>query len=237
MIDTVIFDFDGVILDTETPDFQSWQSVFRSHGVELDLARWTRYVGSGSHNFDACGHLEKLTGQGVDRRQVATARRQRYLRQVNSQPLMPGVADRIAEARALGLKLGVASSSSRGWVEGHLHRLGILQMFAAVKTADDVARVKPDPQIYRSVAAALGSLPKQSLAIEDSAHGVNAAKGAGLHCLAVPNSITRHMPLQNADRRFDSLEEVSLADLRAELMQLGDSAVRKQGSGQRPRRD
>ena len=132
MIDTVIFDFDGVILDTETPDFQSWQSVFRSHGVELDLARWTRYVGSGSHNFDACGHLEKLTGQGVDRRQVATARRQRYLRQVNSQPLMPGVADRIAEARALGLKLGVASSSSRGWVEGHLHRLGILQMFAAV---------------------------------------------------------------------------------------------------------
>lgn len=237
MIDTVVFDFDGVILDTETPDFQSWQDEFRSRGVELDLDRWTGYVGTGSHNFDALGHLEKLTGIGVDRQQVAAARRQRYLRQVFSQPLMPGVADRIAEARALGLKLGVASSSSRGWVEGHLNRLGILQKFGAIKTADDVARVKPDPEIYRSVTAALGSLPEQTLAIEDSAHGISAAKGAGLHCLAIPNSITRHMRLERADRRFNSLAEVSLAGLRAEFVRRGNSAFRNRGSGHRPRSD
>jgi beta-phosphoglucomutase-like phosphatase (HAD superfamily) len=143
---------------------------------------------------------------------------------------MPGVADRLAEARALGLKLGVASSSSRAWVEGHLTRLGILQAFGSIKTADDVASVKPDPEIYRS-AAALGSRPDQTLAIEDSAHGVNAARSAGLHCLAVPNSITRHLPLQNADRRFESLEEVSLASLRADFGRRGNPASRPRGSG------
>ncbi len=218
MIDTVVFDFDGVILDTETPYYRSWQTVFRSHGVELELARWARYIGSGSGNFDACGYLEELIGRGVDRGQVTTARRRSYLRQVESQPLMPGVADRLAEARVLGLKLGVASSSSRGWVEGHLERLGIRKAFDSVKTADDVANVKPDPEIYRLVTAALGSAPENALAIEDSAHGVNAAKAAGLGCLAVPNSITRHLPLQNADRRVDSLEEITLAGLRADLI-------------------
>ncbi len=217
MIDTVVFDFDGVILDTETPDYRSWQDVFRSHGVELDLAHWARYIGSGTGSFDACGYLEKLTGRGLDRGEVVSARRRRYLRQVNSQPLMAGVGERLAEARALGLRLGVASSSSRDWVEGHLRRLGILGFFDSIKTADDVARVKPDPEIYRSVTTALGSLPAATLAVEDSAHGVNAAKGAGLYCLAVPNAITRHLPLSNADRRIDSLEDVSLARLRVEL--------------------
>ena len=130
---------------------------------------------------------------------------------------MAGVGERLAEARALGLRLGVASSSSRDWVEGHLRRLGILGFFDSIKTTDDVARVKPDPEIYRSVTAALGSLPAETLAVEDSAHGVNAAKGAGLYCLAVPNAITRHLPLSNADRRIDSLEDVSLARLRVEL--------------------
>ena len=217
MIDAAVFDFDGVILDTEKPNFQSWQKVFTSHGVELDLDYWSRYIVGRGEDFEVFAHLEQLLGRRVDREEVESNRRESYLRQVNSQGLMPGVLDRLREAQALGLKLGVASSSSRGWVEGHLRRLGILELFQSIRTRDDVANVKPDPEIYRAVTAALGSLPPQALAIEDSAHGVNAAKGAGLHCIAVPNSITRHLPLRNADRRIDSLASITLSGLIAEL--------------------
>ncbi len=217
MIDAVVFDFDGVILDTESADFSTWRDVFRAHGAELDIAYWVRHVGQGTSDLKVCAHLEELTGHGIDREQVSAARRESYLRQVHSQPLMPGVSDRLGEARALGLKLGVASSSSRGWVEGHLQRFGILEMFAAIRTAGDVTSVKPDPEVYRLVVAALGSAPQDTLAVEDSAHGVSAAKGAGLHCLAVPNSITRRLPLRDADLRVDSLEEITLAGLRAQF--------------------
>lgn len=217
LIGTVVFDFDGTILDTESPLYRCWQEVFESHGAELDLALWSRQVVGTTGNFDVLEHLEQLTGRRVDRDQVDSVRRERYLRLVNSQPLMPGVADRLCEAQALGLKLGVASSSSRGWVEGHLRRLGILGMFGALVARDDVTNVKPDPEIYLSVAAALGSPPGRTLAIEDSAHGVNAAKGAGLLCLAVPNAITRHLPLRNADLRIDSLAEISFQGLVKEL--------------------
>ncbi|MXW28296.1 MAG: HAD family hydrolase [Chloroflexi bacterium] len=217
MIDTIVFDFDGVILDTERPNFESWEEVFASHGVELDLGHWSRHIVGTADESNVFGHLEQLTGRRVDREAVESARRVRYLRRVNSQAPMPGVLDRLREAKALGLNLGVASSSSRGWVEGHLQRLGILEFFGAIWTRDDVANAKPDPEIYRSVTAALGSLPQQALAVEDSAHGVNAAKGAGLYCVAVPNSITRHLPLRNADLRIDSLTEISFEGLSEEL--------------------
>ena len=217
MIAAVVFDFDGVILDTERPNFNSWQEVFASHRVELDLAHWARHIVGSAADSDVFGHLEQLAGRRVDREEVESARRERYLRQVNSQAPMPGVLDRLREAKALGLNLGVASSSSRGWVKGHLQRLGILEMFDSIWTRDEVTNAKPDPEIYLSVTAALGSLPQQTLAIEDSAHGVNSAKGAGLYCLAVPNSITRGLPLRNADLRIDSLTEITFASLREEL--------------------
>ena len=113
----------------------------------------------------------------------------------------------------MGLALGVASSSSRGWVEGHLGRRGILEFFDAIRTSDDVVRLKPDPEVYRSVVNALGALPHETVAIEDSIHGVAAAKAAGLHCIAVPNAMTRHLRLDDADLQIDSLAEHCLARL------------------------
>ena len=217
MIDTVVFDLDGVILDTETPHFHCWQEVFEAHGAELDLAFWSRRIVGSTGKFDVLEHLEQQAGRAVDRARVQAARRERYLRLVNSQEPLPGVMDRLREARALGLSIGVASSSGRGWVRGHLRRLGILELFGSVWTRDEVTNVKPDPEIYLSVTAALGSRPGRTLAIEDSALGVNAAKGAGLYCIAVPNSITRHLPFQNADRRIESLADISFQRLAEEL--------------------
>ncbi len=214
-IRALVFDFDGVIIDTETPDYLTWQELYSSFGVELDRGLWSRYIGGGAESFDAYQHLESLIGRPIERAEVRHRRRQRYLEIVEASPILPGVLEYIQEARGLGLRLGVASSSSRGWVEGHLARRGLLQYFEVVKSADDVARIKPDPELYLASVAQLGSQPGGALAIEDSFNGVTAAKRAGLFCVAVPNPMTEHMPLQHADLRLRSLAEVPLKSVLA----------------------
>ena len=220
MIAAVVFDFDGVILDTETPDYATWQDVFRSYGADLDLSLWTEHIGWGTWRFDICGHLESLTGvtlDGAARESLLRQRRRRYLDIVHASPPLPGVLARLDEAQRLGLPLGVASSSSRAWVEGHLARLGLRSRFATVKTSDDVTNVKPDPELYQAAVHALGVLPAATLAIEDSAHGVTAARAAGLRCLAVPNDVTRGLRLDGADAVAPSLAAVTLAGVAESL--------------------
>ncbi len=213
MIDTLVFDFDGVIIDTETPEFETLQAVFRSHGVELDRALWQRIIGGGPKRFDPFAHLEALTGKELDRESLRLAQRQRYVDLVAASPLMPGVADYISDARRLGLRLGLASSSSRDWVEGHLSKRGLLESFEAVVTRDDVTNVKPDPELYAVSMQRLGANPENSVAIEDSLNGVTAAKLAGMYCVAVPNPMTNDMPLDGADLRLDALSDAGLEDL------------------------
>ena len=211
VIDTLIFDFDGVILDTETPDYQTWQEVFHRYGVELELSVWTQYIGGRSAQFDVCRHLEDLIQTSVDRETIYQRRRGRYLEIVQAGPVLPGVLDYVHDAKQLGLQLGIASSSSREWVEGHLGRLNILDQFDSIKGSDDVTRVKPDPELYLNSVAHLGTQPERALAIEDSVNGVTAAKSAGLFCLAVPNPMTRDLPLDHADLQLSSLAEIPLS--------------------------
>ena len=218
MINALVFDFDGVILDTETPDYQTWQEVFQSYGVNLDLSVWTEHIGWGTWRFDVYQHLENLAGVSVDRESMRAERRHRYLEIVHQSQVLPGILDYIQEAKRLGMSLGVASSSSREWVEGHLSRLGILNLFDSIKGSDDVVQVKPDPELYLASVSHLGIQPEQALAIEDSAHGVTAAKKAGLFCLAVPNPITKDLPLDHADLRLASLAEMPLPALLEQLI-------------------
>jgi HAD superfamily hydrolase (TIGR01509 family) len=211
VIDTLIFDFDGVIIDTETPDFNTWAEVFQSHGVELERAWWTSFIGGSSRRADICGRLEELTGRTVDRDSLMRERRRRYLEVVESNPVLPGVVDYIHDAKELGLNLAVASSSNRAWVDGHLEDRGLRQYFDSVKCSDDVARVKPDPELYLLTAATLETVPGNTLVLEDSANGVNAAKVAGAFCVAVPNPMTR--ALDRADIRLNALSDMPLTVL------------------------
>jgi len=127
------------------------------------------------------------------------------------------VREYIAEARRLGLTLGVASSSSVGWVDGHLRRLGLREAFAVVRCAGDVPRVKPDPALYLAVLDATGIAAGEAVALEDSPNGVLAAKRAGLACVAVPNPLTARLDLSAADLRLGSLDELSLSALLTRL--------------------
>lgn len=213
MIEALVLDFDGTILETETPDYRSWQETFDSFGVSLDPALWASYVGGASGGFDAVAHLAELSGIVIDEEAVRLERRRRYLELVEAEPLRPGVLAIIESAESSGLRLGVASSATRNWVVGHLKGRGLMEKFGSVWCGDDVSVVKPDPEVYLAVTEELGVAPHRSLAIEDSARGVASAKRAGLSCVAVPNPVTAGMDFSRADAVYPTLEGVSLEEI------------------------
>ena len=212
MIRAIVFDFDGLILDTELPEFQSWQDLYQAHGCTLPFAIWATCIGT-TEAFDPYAYLEEQLGRAVDREAVRLQQRQQCDALIAAQAVLPGVHDYIAEARRLGLQLGVASSSSRAWVSGHLTRLDLHQHFVCITCRDDVPRTKPDPALYQAALAALGVRPEEAIALEDSPNGILAAKRAGLFCVAVPNVLTCQLPLHHADLQIPSLAALPLPQL------------------------
>jgi HAD superfamily hydrolase (TIGR01509 family) len=213
MIEAVIFDFDGLILDTEVPEFQTWQEIYQAHGCKLALEIWATGLGTSADAFDPCAHLEAQLGRLIDREVIHQRRRQRYHELLGAKAVLPGVREYIAEAKRLGLYLGVASSSSREWVVGHLTELGLYAYFDCIKCRDDVPHVKPDPALYQAVVETFALQPHQAIALEDSPNGITAAKRAGLFCVAVPNPLTRQLSLAHADLLVSSLADLPLQQL------------------------
>ncbi|HEU5287461.1 MAG TPA: HAD-IA family hydrolase, partial [Candidatus Limnocylindria bacterium] len=148
-----------------------------------------------------------------------TARRDEI---VNALDLMAGVRDYLTDARRLGLRIGIASSSTRGWVCGHLERLAVREGWDAIVCREDVQDAKPSPELYQKAVGLLGVAPQEALALEDSPNGIAAAKAAGLRCVAVPNPLTADLDLRQADMRIASLAELSLGEL---IRRLDGSAV------------
>jgi HAD superfamily hydrolase (TIGR01509 family) len=216
MIRAIVFDFDGLILDTEEPVYRSWVEVYEAHGEKLPFERWVQIVGSTTTEFHPQRHLEERLGRPLSQ-EVLEERIGRRTEMILAQGLLPGILQAIDDATGLGLKLGVASSSTRDWVSGHLERLGILGRFDCVRCRDDVNHAKPAPDLYLAVLDCLGISPSEAVAIEDSPNGVMAAKQAGMRCVAIPNSITAKLDLSQADVVVRSLSDVPLRDLLGRL--------------------
>jgi putative hydrolase of the HAD superfamily len=154
--------------------------------------------------------LEKKTGRPLDRAVLRERRFAREMEMTNQQPILPGVEEKLAQAKEMGLRLGVASSSSRQWVTGHLIRLGLMRFFEAIHTSEDVERTKPDPALFLLTLKSLELQPEDAIVFEDSPNGITAAKMAGIFTVAVPNPLTRALPLDHADLHLDSLADLSL---------------------------
>jgi HAD superfamily hydrolase (TIGR01509 family) len=212
VIRAIVFDFDGLILDTEEPVYRSWLEVYEAHGELLPFERWVQIVGSTTTEFHPQLHLEERLGKPLSQ-EVLEGRIGRRTEMILAQELLPGILQSIDDARGLGLKLGVASSSTRDWVSGHLERLGILSRFDCVRCRDDVNHAKPAPDLYLAVLDCLGVSASEAVAIEDSPNGVMAAKQAGMRCVAIPNSITATLDLSQADVVLRSLSEMPLREL------------------------
>lgn len=223
MIRALVFDFDGLILDTEEPVYRSWLEVYEAHGEELPFEKWVQIVGSTTAGFHPQHHLEERLGRPLSK-EVLDRRVGRRTELVLAQHLLPGVVDHLEAAHAAGLKLGVASSSTVEWVRGHLARLGILDRFDCLRCRADAVHPKPEPDLYLAVLECLRVTAEEAVAIEDSPNGVAAAKRAGLRCVAIPNSITRRLDLSAADVTLTSLAEVTLAQLLDRLDRLSGAA-------------
>lgn len=217
MIKALIFDFDGLILDTELSAYQSWQEIYQEHQCDLPLEQWARRIGGAADLFDPCEYLESLLQRSVEREVLRDRRRRRHLELIALRDALPGVEEYLATGRRLGLKLAVASSSTKEWVTDHLSRLGLLDCFDALRCGDSVTHKKPHPELYSSALQDLGVAPEQAIAFEDSPNGVLAAQRASIFCVAVPNIITGQLLLDHANLRLSSLSELSLEDLLAEV--------------------
>jgi HAD superfamily hydrolase (TIGR01509 family) len=216
MIQALIFDFDGLLVDTETPAFESWRALYAEYGHELTLELWQGALGT-NHGFDALAHLATLATQPFDQPALLTRRLAAKHALSATQPLLPGVREILDQAAELGLACAVASSSSRDWVLGWLRHHGIDAAFAVIRTADDVARTKPAPDLFLSAADCLGVPPASCLVFEDSPNGILAARAAGMRCVAVPGAITRRLTLPRADLLIESLDALPLADILARV--------------------
>jgi HAD superfamily hydrolase (TIGR01509 family) len=210
VVQAVVFDFDGLILDTETPIFQALAQLYDRHGQVLERDFWVTVIGHGEDYFDPLEELERRAGRSLDREALLADERALRTELLALQPVLPGVLDWREEAVALGLRQGVASSSSRAWVLGHLDRLGLADGWECIRCGDEVHAAKPAPDVYLAVLECLGLDAADALAVEDSAPGVAAAKAAGLRCLAVPSQMTVGSDLSQADLIVTSLSEISL---------------------------
>lgn len=212
MIRALVFDFDGLILETEMPALESWAEIYREHGHEIPMDEWNALLGS-ARGFDPGEHLAALVGEGFDLTAARARRMSRRDELIAALDVMAGVREYITEARQLGLRLGVASSSTRAWVMGHLERLGIHAHWDVVKCREDVGRTKPAPDLYVATLDALSVSGREALAFEDSPNGIASAKAAGMWCVAVPNALTRELDLTQADVRLASLADMTLEEL------------------------
>ncbi|HEY6071819.1 MAG TPA: HAD-IA family hydrolase [Anaerolineales bacterium] len=213
MLKSLIFDFDGLILDTETPDFRAWQAIFREYGYELPAEKWGSIIGGrGISSFNAAEHLAGLCGGAVAASELNARQEHESMAMLLAQPVLPGVTGLLQQAREAGLKLAIASSSPHDWVETHLARLGLLERFDPIICAEDVApgRTKPNPDLYLKALEVMDAAAEQAVVFEDSYNGVKAARAAGIFVVAVPNTVTALLGVDGADMKLKSLEEFDL---------------------------
>lgn len=212
----IIFDFDGLIIDSETPIYKAWQKLYRTYGQELKMEDWVEVIGKSPDDHDPLVDLARLAGGEFDRQEAREKVNAWERSNVERQEPLPGVTEVIAAANLADLKLGIASSSSRRWVHKQLLRLGLLDQFDAICCSDDVEQAKPDPALYQLVLSEMSLTPGQAIVLEDSPNGMLAAKRAGLYCVAVPNRMTKDLSFQQGghqpDMMLDSLTALPLEE-------------------------
>lgn len=200
----ILFDFDGIILDSEWPIYQSWKRVFEREGQELAQDIYVNCIGSDFDTWSPPNYLEELTGKHFDWDQENAARQVEIMRDLESPTAMPGVADLV---QSLSDKpTAVVSSSSHQWVDGWVKKLGLMPYFNTTVCRGDAPKIKPAPDLFLEGARQLGIAPHDCLVIEDSINGLLAAHQAGMPVLAVPNRLTHILDFSAANYRSDSLE-------------------------------
>lgn len=212
LIKALVFDFDGLILDTETTEYAALQWLYGQHGQSLSLDLWGQCIGT-DHEFDPIIHLKETAGLDESVEELRSLKHVFFERSIQNQGPRPGVVEYLEKGKELGLGLAVASSSPYSWVSGFLHKLGLLQWFDVICTADDVEEVKPNPALYQLAVRRLQIDPHEAIAFEDSPNGALGASRAGLHLVVIPNSVTERLVFGEYDLRLSSMADLPLEEL------------------------
>lgn len=206
-----IFDFDGLIVDTETAIYEAWRELYADQGEELELEVYVKCVGSDFDTFNPETLLEQRLGRPVDWPPVIAKKDARIREQLAAQNTRPGVREVLQKIADEAFPISVASSSSRNWVEGWLEKLELLHHFSATRCSDDVERVKPDPALFQKAAEAIALDPADCLVFEDSENGLRAARDAGIGTVViVHNPVTAVGDFSTADLVLDRWEMLEI---------------------------
>jgi len=214
----LVFDFDGLILDTETPQFNTWNDIYKKHQLDLSISLWAKCLGTDHKEFDPLTNLEKETNINLNRDAIHENFSKNALQTILTQPPLPGIIETLDAAQSLGLRVGLASSGDRSWVKGHLTRLNMLDRFECIYTREDVEKVKPDPELFQRAMEHLKIKPEETIVFEDSPNGILAARRAGCFCVAVPNEVSKQLDLSLANLRLKSINELPLIELIKRMM-------------------
>ena len=190
MIKGVIFDMDGVLVDSEPYICEAAMRMFAERGFTVSPEDFLPYVGAGEERY--VGGVAEKYGLVADLKEIKDRTYEIYGEIVRGrlEPLA-GVREFIEKARSRGLRLAVASSADRVKVGINLREIGITEeTFDAVVCGLDVGKKKPDPEIFLAAAAKLGLAASECLVVEDAVNGVAAAKAAGMKCLGLTTSFT-----------------------------------------------
>jgi len=205
----VLFDFDGILVDTEWAIYQAWLKTFQRHGQDLPLSLYTRCIGSDFDAWSPKAHLEDLTKLGFDWVEMDEERQVEIRAELEEEGPITGVIDFLEEIQARNIPLGVVSSSSHSWVDGWLDKLALRPFFQEVICRGDAPAIKPAPDLYLAASAKLEVVPKDCLVIEDSLNGLLSAKAAGMKTWIVPNRVTAALDFKTADRIFQTFREAN----------------------------
>lgn len=218
MLKAVIMDFDGVIIDTESVWYEVYKEWFKQEAnYALELEEFLICVGS---NYESLfTELEKTKGMYIDHENFFEDTLQLFIEQSDQLPPKNGIVDFIKSVKNKGLQLSLATSSTRPKPVKHLKRLGLIEYFDYLITADDVERIKPFPDLFNTAASQLGVKKYEAVVIEDSNNGLIAANKAGIKTIVVPNDITKYSDFDYYYKKVDSLEEVNISELITEFNQ------------------
>ncbi|MHC0037683.1 HAD family hydrolase [Pseudoneobacillus sp. C159] len=208
----LIFDFDGTIIDTETLWFKVFKEVLaEDYGIDLPITEFAKVIGTTDEVLYS--YIESQQKGSLDRVTLKRKVYERFQTLKGSLVLRDGVEELIEEAKRLGLKLAIASSSERKWIEDFLVRFQIREHFPIIKAKEDVSKVKPDPELYHKAIEELGILPHEAIAVEDSVNGSIAALSAGVSTIVVPNEVTSFLEFDPQALIFNRFAEVNLREL------------------------
>lgn len=213
MLKALFFDFDGTLWESEDASFRAWKEAYAEFGLDLSIDDFAPVIGT-LGGTDLLSELQRRAGRAVDRRRLAERRRRRKLQLLRSERPRPGVVDYLRDAKQLGLAVAIVSTDDTAWITQGLSILGLVDAFDFIECAEgDPSRAKPSPVLYVAALDRLGIAASEAIAIEDSPHGIRAAKRAGIFTLAVPNRVTRLLDTSEADREVASLDELPLRRL------------------------